>query len=430
MADTATMGTVLQRGIGAVRDTCHSGAVLLYGSNSGAGTDSNEARANPTEFQGILANSANVRMSENMARYRLFMSYGSPGGSRNENDSLPVAEDPEYATAIEPMRLHYSGFDITGPLMAAAERSEAEFQAPMTELLKRTTTGAKMNLNRQAWGTGSGVLSLLAGNEAATQTIISVVSTINFRLGLRIDGVTVADGTVIEPARKVTSIDRTNKTITVSPALTTGLTGTTDGWVLSSSNSTVSAPNNSHFRETNGLGNIIDSSGTLHGLPPAIWPQWASYEEAMGGVGISDSALRKAKRSVGFETGLYESAMDFAILSTQGMRDAWVETQLPLKRHVNTVDLKGGFPGVVMIDGNPFITDDACPVGTVFGARLSKLEWAMMQDWDWMKQDGSVLNRIPGKDAYRAVLYMYGNLMTTHRGSHFKLTGFGGDTDM
>ncbi len=429
MADTATMGVVLQRGIGAVRDTCHAGAVLLYGSNHGAGTDGNEADSNPTGFKGIMANSKNVRMSENMARYRLFMSYGSPGGSRNENDSLPEAESDDYATAVEPMRSHYSGFTLTGQLIAAAERSEAEFEAPMTESLKRTTTGAKMNLNRQAWGTGNGVLSALSANEAAAQTVISVVSTVNYRIGLRIDGVTIADGTVIEPARKITAIDRTNKTITVTPALTTGLTATTDGFVLSSSNSTVAAPNNSHFRETNGLGNIIDSSGTLHGISPSLWPQWASYEEAMAGAGISDAAIRRAKRSVGFETGLYDSAMEFAILSTQGMRDAYAETQLPLKRHVNTQQLEGGFEAI-MVDGNPFITDDSCPVGTVFGARLNKLEWAMMQDWDWMSRDGAVLKQIPGKDAYRAYLFMYGNFMTTHRGSHWKLTGFSGDTDM
>lgn len=428
MADTATMGAVLVKGIGAVRETCHKGAVLLYGSNSGSDTDG-AAEANPTGFKGIIANGKNVRMSENQARYRLHMGYASPGGSRNENDSLPEPEADDYATAIEPIRSHYHGFTLTGQLISAAERSEAEFEAPMKENLNRTTTGAKMSLNRQAWGDGTGVLSALSANEAAAQTVISVTTTVPFRRGMRIDGLTISTGVVIEPARKVLDIDRVNKTITVSPALTTGMTATTDGWVLSSSNSTVAAPNNSWNRETNGLSNIVDSTGTLHGIPTAVFPSWSSYEEAMASVGISDSAIRRAKRSVGFETGLYDSGMEFCLLSTQGLRDAYAETQLPLKRHVNTQKLEGGFDAV-MVDGTPFVTDDSAPVNTLFGVRLSKLEWAMMQDWDWMKRDGNVLKQIPGKDAYRAYLFMYANFMTTHRASHFKQTGYSGDTDM
>lgn len=429
MADTATMGAVLVRGIGPVRETIGRNAVLLYGPNNGSGTDSNPANADPTGFKGIMASSDNVNMTENTARYRLFMGYASPGGSRNENDDLPVSEADEYATALEPMRAHYSGFNLTGQLISAAERSEAAFKKPMTESLERTTTGAKVNLNRQAWGTGAGILSGLSADEAAAQTVISVTSTINYRVGLRIDGVNQATGVVIEPARKVTNIDRTNKTITVTPALTTGLAAATDGWVLSSLNSTVAAPNNSQFRETNGLQNMVSASGTLHGLSPSQWRNWASYEQDMAGVGISDSAIRVAKRSVGFETGLYATAMEFALLSTQGMRDAYAETQLPLKRHVNTQKLEGGFDAI-MVDGNPFITDDACPTNNVFGVRIPKLEWAMMQDWDWMQRDGHVLKQVPGKDAYRAYLYQYSNFITTHRGAHFRLKNFSGDTDM
>jgi hypothetical protein len=60
-------------------------------------------------------------------------------------------------------------------------------------------------------------MATLRNNEAAAQTVIDVDTTINFRVGEIIDGLTIATGVVIEPAREVTSVDRANLTITVTP---------------------------------------------------------------------------------------------------------------------------------------------------------------------------------------------------------------------
>jgi hypothetical protein len=417
------MGAALQRDtLGPIRETCHSGRVLLYGSGGASEDDSNPAQANPEGFKGIVGNSDGVSMTENTVKIRLHMTYNNGHGARNENDTLPEPGSDVYTTLAEPLRAQYSSFSLTGQLIAAAERGEASFKPAFKESMERTTTAAKLGVNRQAFGNGTGVIAILRNNEAAGQTVIDVDTTVYFRRGEIIDGVTIATGVVIEPARKVTDVDRANRTITVTPALTTGLTATTDGWVSSSSNSTVAAPNNSQFREIQGLDSIVDSTGTLHGVSPSLYPNWASYEDSNSGTArpISDNLLRLAKDTVGFETGLDEDGLSFLLITTRGVRSNYAATQLPLKRHVNTQKLEGGFDAI-MFDGNPFVTDDHCQPGRVYGLRLPKLEWKMLRDWSWMDEDGAVLSRVPGKDRYVAVLYQYSQLVTTHRGSHFKL---------
>jgi hypothetical protein len=272
------------------------------------------------------------------------------------------------------------------------------------------------------------VLTTIRNNEAAAQTVIDVTSTINFRGGEIIDGVTISTGVVIEPAREVISVDRTNRTITVTPALTTGLTATTDGWVRASSDSTVAVPNNSQNKEIQGLASIVAATGTLHGLSPTTYTFWKSFVDATGGA-ISDAKLRSAKSNSQFESGLdNQSGADFVILTTRGIRDNYSATLTALKRFndAQSMTLRGGFEAL-MFDSNPIFTDDQCPVSTVWGLSLKKLAWMQASDWDWMEEDGKVLKWESRKDRYIAVLYKYCQLMTTARNAHFKLTGITDD---
>ena len=38
-----------------------------------------------------------------------------------------------------------------------------------------------------------------------------------------------------------------------------------------------------------------------------------------------------------------------------------------------------------------------------------------MSDWEWMQEDGAVLFRVSGQDAYEATLFKYADLMTSAR---------------
>lgn len=420
-ADTATMGAALVRDTtGPIREVCHQGHVLLYGSGQDQATKGDHA-ANPTGFKGIKASAEGVSLSDNTVKLRLHMGNNNSGGFRLENERYADPGNDQYVLAAEPMRSFYATFSLTGQLMAAASRGEKDFKPAFQESMDRLALSSRGHVNQAAFGNGSGVRATISANEAAGQTIISVDTTINFRGGEIVDGVTIATGVVIEPARTVTGVDRPNRTITVSPALTTGLTATTDGWVPASASSTVAAPNNSWNREIAGLSKLVSPTGTLHGISPTLYPRWASYLATAVGP-ISDDALRLAKDSVGFETGLDESGLEFILITTRGIRSNYADTQMPLKRHVNTQKLQGGFDAI-MFDENPIFVDDACQPGRLYGLRVPKLLWAQVKDWSWMDEDGAVLSRVPGRDQYQAVLFTYIQMMTTERGAHFQLQG-------
>lgn len=420
-ADTATMGAAMVRDTtGPIRELCHQGHVLLYGSGQDQASDQKHD-GNPTGFRGIVASSEGVSAADNTVKLRLHIGNNASGGFRLENERYSEPSNDKYVLAAEPIRSFYATFSLTGQLMQAAANGEKDFKPAFQESMDRLALSSRGHVNNAAFGNGSGVRATLRNNEAAGQTVIDVDTTIYFRTGEIVDGLTIATGVVIEPARTVTDVDRANRTITVSPALTTGLTATTDGWVPASSSSTVAAPNNSWNREIAGLSKLVAATGTVHGISPTLYPLWKSYVASSVGP-ISDDSLRLAKDTVGFETGLDESGMEFALVTTRGIRSNYADTQLPLKRHVNTQKLQGGFDAI-MFDENPIFVDDACQPGRVYGLRIPKLLWATMKDWSWMDADGAVLSRVPGRDQYQAVLYTYVQLMTTERGAHFLLTG-------
>ncbi len=415
MADTATFSAAMKtKFIGPIRDNLPKGKVLLFG----------DPEANPTDFKGILPSAEGIDFVGNEFRIPVKTKRNASVGFRSEHETLPAPGASKYSYLQEPMRYAYALFNITNQLLKASSSNEGAFRSAFKAEMEDTVLASKLDHNRAAYGNGTGTLTEVRNNEAAGQTVIDVNSTINFRGGEVIDGVTLATGVVIEPAREVTSVDRVNRTITVSPALTTGLTATTDGFVRSSTDSTVAVPNNSYNKEIQGLGSIVGNTGTLHGLSSVTYPWWRSVVTAVGGA-ISDTVLRNAKDEVGFETGLdVESGLDFAIVTTRGIRRRYADTLTSLKRFndAQAVKLHGGYTAL-FFDENPIFVDDQCPVSTVFGLSLNRLFWSQMSDWDWMDEDGKVLKWESRKDRYIAVLYKYCQLGTTHRGAHFKLTG-------
>lgn len=424
MADTATMSALLAQDsvVGAIRETVNQSAVLLYGSNPPGSSGESAHTDNDTGFKGIAKTSEGTTPGEPHVKLRLHVQNNAGGGYRLENERFSQPSNDKYALASDPLRYYYAQFSLTGQLLKAASAGEKSFKGAFQESMDRLIRSSAIDVNQAGYGTGSGVRATIRTSFiAGSVSVVDVDTTIYFRVGEIVDHVVIATGVVASPARTVTDVNRTARTITVSPAITVAGTATTEGFVRASSDSTIAAPNNSWNREINGLDKMIAASGTLHGLNPSLYPQWKSYTASAVGA-ISDDALRRAKDTVGFETGLSESGAGFALLTTRGIRSNYADTLLPNKRYVNTQKLAGGFDAL-MFDDSPIFADDGVKPGTLYGLRLAKFLWAVQQDWDWMDKDGAVLSRVPGRDQYIATLFTYHQLMTTERGAHFRLDG-------
>jgi len=404
------------RFLGPIRDNLPKGKVLLFG----------DPDANPTDFKGILPSAEGIDFVGNEFRIPLKAQRNNAVGFRSENETLPAPGSSAYTYLQEPMRYAYAVFNITGQLLKASESNEGAFRSAFKAEVEDTTLASKLDVNRAAHGDGSGKLTTVREEAAENATEVAVGSTINFRGGEVIDFVSTT-GTVISPAHTVTAVDRTNRKITVSPKLVAAVS-TARFPVRSSSDSTVAVPNNSWNKEIQGLESIVSATGTLHGISPTTYSWWKSYVNTEGGA-VGDDILHKAKDEVGFEQGVdLDNGLDFALVTTRGIRRRYANTLTSLKRFndADSVKLHGGYTAL-MFDENPIFIDDQVPVGSVYGLALNKLFWSQMSDWDWIEEDGNVLKWESRKDRYIAVLYKYCQLGTTWRGAHFKLTGLTDD---
>ena len=426
MADTATFGAAMKtKFIGPIRDNFHNGKVLLFGS----GTEPDQgpgSTGNPTDFKGIQGSAEGIDFVGNEFRIPIKTDRNQSVGFRSENEYLPAPGSSSYTYLNEPMRYAYALFNITGQLLRASESTEGAFKAAFKAEINDTILSSKLDHNRAAFGDSTGKLAAVVtgGNGVAT---VVVDSTINFRGGEVIDFCTTA-GVVISPAHVVTGIARSTKTLTISPVTAANVTNAHYP-VRSSTDSTIAVPNNSQFKEIQGLSSIVAATGTLHGLSPTTYTWWKSYIDSTAGA-ISDRRLRDAKDGVMFESGAdLDSGNDFAVVTTRGIRSRYADTLTALKRFndAQSTTLRGGF-NVLYFDENPIFTDDQCPVGNVFGITLNKLFWAQMSDWNWMEEDGKVLKWESRRDRYIAVLYKYTQLGTTQRNAHFRLTGVTDDS--
>lgn len=418
MADTATFsGAMMSKLIPGIRDTLPKGMVLLFGSQE----------ANPTDFKGILPSAEGIDFVGNEFRIPQKTRRNQAVGFRNEGEYLPAPLSSTYSYITEPLRYAYALFNITGPLLAASEAGQGAWVPAFKQEMSDTLLASKLDMNMAAFNDGTGRMATYVSG--APGTAIVVDTTVNFRGGEIVDFASTAGafGSANNAAVTILAVNRTTKTLTTDKTVTTP--GASDGLFRASADSTNTVPNNSQNRAVNGLQNIISATGTLHGFNPSTYPFWASYVKAINGP-VSDAVLRDAKDAVGFEQGLdLNSGLDFAIITTRGIRRRYADTLTSLKRFndAQSVTLHGGFT-VLMFDENPIFVDDTCPVGNIFGVALNKLFWAQGSDWSWMQRDGDVLKWESRRDRYVAILYKYCNLGTSQRGAHFRLTGLSDDS--
>lgn len=425
MATTTTFSNAMKtKFIGPIRDNLHSNKVLLHGLRSRDGDDSQPDPAGTREWSGIEASSEGIDFVGNEFRIPLHSSRNQGTGPRTENTALPAAGNQGYQYITEPIKSYYGTFNITGQLLKASRSDEGAFKRALTAEMKGVTDDLKRHMNIHAYGNATGVLATITSG--TTSTTQSVDTTIYFQGGETVD-IYEADLTtyVGTAAFTVDSFSRSDLTVTLDSSVTTT---TNDVLVRASSSSTSSAPNNDISKAINGLTNIVDATGALHGLNPATAGQtfWKSYEKNASGAVAGDTLFRDVMDNIGFESGSDEECI---IITTRGIRSRYANTMTSLKRFndAQSVTLRGGFKAL-LFDDTPMVYDDHCPLGKAWFLNTKALFWSQMSDWEWLDEDGEVLKQVPGFDKYVAHIFKYCNLGTYARNRHGVLYGADDET--
>jgi len=359
------------------------------------------------------------RTSENVEGRRVVLSlhYGRNGsfGSAGEGDALPVAGNQSHLEERIGLRYHYGRIQFSGPVIRAMKSDKGSFTRAIESETKRLLVDAQQVMGRQVFNDANQTMARCGTTAADTEIILHSSTTAtqmrNFVVGQRIDVGTLASPTADLNNVVITAVNRTAGAYSI----TTGTAITTDAsdyvWAANGSGN-----------EINGLQEIVDSAGTLFNVDPSTYDFWKSYEDDIAGI-LTENDIMTALDNIIITSG---ESVNLAVTSHGVIRAFHAQLQSQ-KRYVGEADtLKGGIKGLAVSSGTQqvaLMSDRFCPESTLFLLNTDNLKFYQSADWEWMQEDGNVLSRVTGYDAYEATLFTYRNLMTDRRNTHGKLTG-------
>ncbi len=185
-----------------------------------------------------------------------------------------------------------------------------------------------------------------------------------------------------------------------------------DIWGLEAIISTANPPDLSGNQASPSLLGGIDRTTS------AFWQaSVTSHTGTFGGAG--GNALDQMQLTIDTADIATESDINLLITSHALKRD-YASVLETLRRYPpgGEITLSSGYKALEF-NGMPLVADkDAETLSNgdaferVYFLDTSTMWLAHMGDWDWMQEDGAILNRIPGRDAYEAILFRYFNLVT------------------
>lgn len=338
------------------------------------------------------------------------------GGGRGENVVLPSPGFGEYDQLSGNVRYLYYPFYITGPSIEATKGSKAAFADALTRAVEDTKEIAKLDLQRQAWGDGTGILFKVDGAVAASVTV-----PVKDPYGLAyVAGLTNTEKTITakrgmlvwfatsDENREITAVDRAAGTVTVDSAVTL-----VDGESVYRGEATGTSQNS----EVTGINGFLQTTGNYLGLPRAGYPELQANIVTFGGTMADLEDDMQATDDTIFVNGTDPYTL---ILTTVGIRREYVRQLQSQRRQVNPMKLEGGFDAVEF-NGKGLAVDKDAPPQRMYFLRMEDIHWRHMGEDGWMDEDGNMLNRVSNggtRDAYEAFWKSYKDMVTEAPANH------------
>jgi len=331
-------------------------------------------------------------------------------GARGENVVLPDPGFAEFDQALGNVKYLYSLMYITGPAISATQGNKAAYADALKTALRTTREGLELDLARQVWGDGSGVLGVVQTTSAGSATIAvtrpygltyidAALSTSDktktFRRKMN---VFIATDNVYAQVTQVNS----NGTITLNAAVSV-----TQGSLIYRGDAVGRTSVNN---EITGLSGILQATGTYLGLSRTGRPEWQANLVQVGtgaGGAVSLSGMRVAMD----QADINGTAEPTLIVTSHAVRRSYEALLTSQVRFTNPMKLEGGF-SAIEYDGKPLMVDKDAPPQRIFYLHMPSITWMMMEDIQFMQRDGTVLKAVDDTDAYKAVLFTYRELVT------------------
>lgn len=339
--------------------------------------------------------------------------YGINGGigAGTEEGDLPVSAGNSYAQFVLTLKNLYGRIEISDKAIRASENSAGAFVNLLNSEMDGLIKASAFNFGRMLYGDGKGFLATITDN---TTSSVSVDSTTNLMEGMVVDIVS-STGTVIKGTLRIISIDRTNKTVTLS---TTSLTA--NGYKEAGYKLCVQG---SYDNEITGLGAIFQSTGDLYGLSRTTYSWLTPYMKDISSnstmTDISEVVMQKAIDELDEE---YDSKVDFIVCSS-GVKRNYQNFLSSYRRNIDVMNLEGGFKAL-SYNGIPVISDKFAPANTMYLLNTKEFNLHQLCDWKWLEgEDGRVIKQTAGKPTYQATLVKYADIICNKPSGQAKITG-------
>lgn len=383
-------------------------------------------------YLGVVADQLNTSVNPLLAKInqttsdvwgkeiRKMAPYGINGGigAGDEDGSLPTAAGNNYAQFVLELKNLYGRIEISDKAIRASQNSAGSFvnllNAEMEGLIKAST----FNFGRMLFGDGTGILATISTNDTSS---VTVDTTRNLIEGMVVDIVNKADGTVNTVAgRRITSIDRANKKVTLSGS---ALTSEAFKPSTSQTNTYALCVQGSYGKEITGLGAIFKSSGSLYGLNRSTYNWMVPYISNIAGestmTAISDVTMQKAIDELDEVAG---SKVDFIVCSA-GVKRNYQEYLNSYRSNVDVMELAGGYKAI-SYNGIPLVSDKFVKPNTMYLLNTKEFNLHQLCDWQWLEgEDGRVIKQIQGKPTYSATLVKYADIICDHPAGQAMIEG-------
>lgn len=340
---------------------------------------------------------------------RRLAQYGINGGigAGTEDGDLPSASGNNYEQFVLSLKNLYGKIEISDKAIRASENNAGTFVNLLNAEMEGLLKASSFNFGRMLFGDGKGELCKVV---SVSDGVVKVDNVKNLIEGMVVD-FRSTDGAAIDgaTARRITSVDRAEKAVTVSG------TTLTSSLVPASSIMTVQG---SYGQEITGLKAIFSNEGTLYGLDRATHKWLVPYMKSDVGE-ISETVIQTAIDYLEENAG---SKVDI-ILCSSGVKRAFQNHLSAYKRNTEIMELQGGYK-TISYNGIPIVSDRFCPEGTMYLLSSGDFTLHQLCDWQWLEgEDGKILKQNVNKPSYSATLVKYADLICAKPCGQAMLTG-------
>lgn len=377
-----------------IREQLNQKAVLMFAADDDG--EPNGSLGESVPFKGITRESEGVQFAGRQWILPAHTARNEGIGAIAEGGTIPTAGQQGWTDLQDSLKHNLGTIRLTRYAMKLSEKDAGAFLRLLEAETKGLVKDIRKDVNRQGYGNQTGALCAVTADGANTVTVDSVQY---LRVNMIVDIVDSTNDTVLATARTITAINVSTKVVTYNGA---DVAATTNHRLCRTGN---------WKKEINGLGNLIGTTGTIHGVDStaAANSWWKSQVQDAASAAFSEDLGQQVVDQVG-ATGNGEVEL---LISTRGVRRRYINSLKSAKRFndAQSVVLRGGFKAV-MFNEQPFTFDDDCPKGTMFFLNTEALMWVYLNagsdgkaGWDWVDDDGAILSRaVDRTDAFEAYL--------------------------